>query len=166
MTHDLESVTQAIEELLFTKGAKQKEFSEQITRLQVEEKRQIMEIDEQIKAAEAIQGMLLGDDETAETTSFTIFKKKFNPKVKTSWVINRDKEQEKRMIKHLKESNIGLIKTVTKESLLLNDFKDLVAEGTFSTTDEGLVVDENGQAIPGILAEVKPDEIKYKVKGL
>lgn len=162
---NLDQVTQAIEELLYTKGKTQAEFTEKITRLQVEEKRKILSIDEELNAARTIQSQLLGDDDKKETENFTVFKKQFNPKSKASWVVVQDKEQQERMIKHLKESNVGLIKTKIIDSIILNDLKDLIAEGSFLTTDEGLVVDENGMAIPGLSAELKADEIKYKVKG-
>ena len=64
----------------------------------------------------------------------------------------------------MKEEHPGLIKEEVVIKPIQNDIKQLIVDGVFHMTEEGLLIDENGMAIPNTTVDVKSVEVKVKVK--
>jgi hypothetical protein len=64
----------------------------------------------------------------------------------------------------MKEEHPGLIKEELVVKPIQNDIKQLLVDGIFHMTDEGLLIDDNGMAIPNTTVDVKGIEVKVKVK--
>ena len=159
--NNLETVTKELDQLLMDKGSTQRFYTDEITKLQLKEKQELTEIDKEIAALQEMQKKLIGDNEEIETDSFIVRKKHFNPTKKSSWKI--EKEDEEKLVEFLKQSHADLVNVKTTESVYVNNFKELIAEGYFNVVD-GNVVDENGEVIPDVKAELKQTEIAYKIK--
>ena len=64
----------------------------------------------------------------------------------------------------MQEEHPGLIKEEVIIKPIQNDIKDLIVDGVYHVTEEGLLIDDNGMAIPNTTVEVKGVEVKVKVK--
>lgn len=162
----LEEITKKIETMKMEQKASLNRYDEQIASLQNDKTQEYLTTQKEIDAALEIQKTLLGDAESVETESFVISKKRPNLKSKAAYKLQppTDKKEKERFISYLKEEHAWLLKEETTYKLIANDTKQLIIDGIFHMTDEGLVVDDNGMAIPYLKAEVKPVEVKVKVK--
>lgn len=121
---------------------------------------------QELDAALEIQRQLLGDMESVETESFVISKKYPNLKSKASYKLSlpKSKEEKIRFERYMKEEHPGLIKEEVIVKPIQNDIKQLIVDGVFHRTEEGLLIDDNGMAIPNTTVDVKSVEVKVKVK--
>ena len=163
---NLEEITKSIENLVLDQKSDLNIYDKKIAELQAKKAEAHQSYQRQIDAAMELQKMLLGDAESIETESFIISKKRPNLKSKAAYKLQppTDKKEKERFIRYLKEEHAGLLKEETTYKLIANDTKQLIIDGIFHMTDEGLVVDDNGMTIPYLKAEVKPVEVRVKVK--
>ena len=163
---NLDQLTMDLEKLESDFGALQNEYDRQIADLQDKKTIALQAIKQEIDAGRTLQLQLLGDVETIETENFVISKKRPNLKSKATYKLLQptEKTEKEKFIRYLREEHVGLLKEETTYKLLANDAKQLIVDGIFHMTDEGLVVDDNGMAIPYLRAETKGVEVKVKVK--
>lgn len=163
---NLEEITKSIEEMKMAQKQSLAWYDEQIVSLQNDKTQEFLETQKQIDAAIELQKMLLGDMEAIETESFIISKKFPNPKSKNTYKLNlpKSKEEKARFERYMLEEHPGLIKEETILRPIQNDIKQLIADGIYHVTEEGLLIDDNGVAIPNTTVEVKGIEVKVKVK--
>lgn len=121
---------------------------------------------QELDAALEIQKQLLGDSESIETESFIISKKYPNMKSRATYKLNlpKSKEEKVRFDQYMKQEHPGLIKEEVVVKPIQNDIKQLLADGVFNMTEEGLLIDDNGMVIPNTTVDVKGIEVKVKVK--
>lgn len=162
----LEEVTKEIEDLRHLIGAKINLYDNQIAQIIEAKTAFLRETEQELNAALELQKQLLGDDELVETKSFVISKKHPNLKSRATYKLNlpKSKEEKVRFECYMKEEHPGLIKEEVVIKPIQNDIKQLLADGVFHLTEEGLLVDDNGMAIPNVTVDVKSVEVKVKVK--
>lgn len=163
---NLEHLTKQLEQLEQEKLTKYKEHTEKIQELQAVRTKIDQEYEQEIESVKYLILEQLGDQEEIETESF-IVSKKHPDLTKPSYYklqLPKDKEQKERFIEYMKKDHPELIKEKTEYSPIQLDIKRLVADQVFHLTDEKQVVDENGQLIPYLSANVKGIEPKVKVK--
>ncbi|OJG36226.1 hypothetical protein RV00_GL001585 [Enterococcus devriesei] len=121
---------------------------------------------QELDAALELQKQLLGDAESIETDSFIVSKKYPNLKSKATYKLSlpKSKEEKVRFDRYMKEEHPGLIKEEVVIKPIQNDIKQLIVDGVFHRTEEGLLIDDNGMAIPNTTVNVKGMEVKVKVK--
>ncbi|WP_313631400.1 hypothetical protein [Enterococcus devriesei] len=163
---NLEEITKEIEDLRQLIGAKINLYDNQIAQIVEVKTAFLREMERELNAALEIQKQLLGDMESVETESFVISKKYPNLKSKASYKLSlpKSKEEKVRFERYMKEEHPGLIKEETIVKPIQNDIKQLIVDGVFHRTEEGLLIDDNGMAIPNTTVDVKSVEVKVKVK--
>lgn len=166
MLLNLEEITKEIENLRSLIGAKIRLYDDQIARITETKLAFLNEIEKELTAALEIQKQLLGDMESVETESFVISKEFPNLKSKATYKLNlpKSKEEKIRFERYMKEEHPGLIKEEVIVKPIQNDIKQLIVDGVFHRTEEGLLIDDNGMAIPNTTVDVKSVEVKVKVK--
>ena len=166
MLLNLEEITKEIEDLRQLIGAKINLYDNQIAQIVEVKTAFLREMERELNAALEIQKQLLGDMESVETESFVISKKYPNLKSKASYKLSlpKSKEEKVRFERYMKEEHPGLIKEETIVKPIQNDIKQLIVDGVFHRTEEGLLIDDNGMAIPNTTVNVKGMEVKVKVK--
>lgn len=163
---NLEEITKEIENLRSLIGIKISLYDDQIARITETKLAFLNEIEKELTAALEIQKQLLGDMESVETESFVISKKHPNLKSRATYKLNlpKTKEEKARFERYMKEEHPGLIKEEIIVKPIQNDIKQLLVDGVFHLTEEGLLIDDNGMAIPNTTVNVKGMEVKVKVK--
>ncbi|KAF1303699.1 hypothetical protein [Enterococcus sp. JM9B] len=163
---NLDQLTMDLEKLESDFGALQNEYDRQIADLQDKKTIALQAIKQEIDAGRTLQLQLLGDAKFIETDSFIVSKKYPNPKSKATYKLVQptEKNEKEKFLRYMQEEHIGLLKEETTFKLIANDTKQLLVDGVFHITGEGLVVDDNGMAIPYLKAEMKDVEVKVKVK--
>lgn len=166
MLLNLEEITKEIENLRSLIGIKISLYDDQIARITETKLAFLNEIEKELTAALEIQKQLLGDMESVETESFVISKKHPNLKSRATYKLNlpKTKEEKARFERYMKEEHPGLIKEEIIVKPIQNDIKQLLVDGVFHLTEEGLLIDDNGMAIPNTTVNVKGMEVKVKVK--
>lgn len=163
---NLEEITRRIEDLKqYQKNCLDK-YDEQITVIQERKRKFYEEMQKEIDAGLYFQKTLLGDNEKVETESFVIQKKHPNMKSKATYKLEipSDKKEKEKFIDYLRQEHQGLVKEEVSYKPIQNDIKQLIVDGIFNITEEGLLVDDNGLAIPYVQVNVKDMELKVKVK--
>lgn len=162
----LEEITKKIETMKMTQKASLNWYDEQIVSLQNDKTQKYLTTQKEIDAALEIQKTLLGDAESVETESFVISKKRPNLKSKAAYKLNlpKEKNEKVRFERYMLEEHPGLIKQEVVIKPIQNDIKQLIVDGTYHITEEGLLIDDNGVAIPNTTVDVKPVEVRVKVK--
>lgn len=163
---NLEEITKSIEEMKMAQKQSLAWYDEQIVSLQNDKTQEYLTTQKEIDAAMELQKMLLGDAESIETESFIISKKFPNLKNKAIYKLHlpKSKEEKARFERYMLEEHPGLIKKEIILKPIQNDIKQLIADGIYHVTEEGLLIDDNGVAIPNTTVEVKGIEVKVKVK--
>lgn len=163
---NLEEITKSIEEMKMAQKQSLAWYDEQIVSLQNDKTQEYLTTQKEIDAAMELQKMLLGDAESIETESFIISKKFPNPKSKNTYKLNlpKSKEEKVRFERYMLEEHPGLIKEEVVIKPIQNDIKQLIIDGVYHITEEGLLIDDNGMAIPNTTVDVKGVEVKVKVK--
>ncbi|MGO2638438.1 MAG: hypothetical protein ACTH9D_05355 [Enterococcus viikkiensis] len=163
---NLEEITKEIEDLRQLIGAKINLYDNQIAQIVEVKTAFLREMERELNAALELQKQLLGDEESVETESFVISKKYPNLKSKASYKLSlpKSKEEKVRFDRYMKEEHPGLIKEEIIVKPIQNDIKQLIVDGVFHRTEEGLLIDDNGMAIPNTTVNVKSMEVKVKVK--
>lgn len=166
MLLNLEEITKEIEDLRQLIGAKINLYDNQIAQIVEVKTAFLREMERELNAALELQKQLLGDEESVETESFVISKKYPNLKSKASYKLSlpKSKEEKVRFDRYMKEEHPGLIKEEIIVKPIQNDIKQLIVDGVFHRTEEGLLIDDNGMAIPNTTVNVKSMEVKVKVK--
>ena len=166
MLLNLEEITKEIEDLRQLIGAKINLYDNQIAQIVEVKTAFLREMERELNAALELQKQLLGDEELVETESFIISKKHPNLKSRATYKLNlpKSKEEKVRFERYMKEEHPGLIKEEVIVKPIQNDIKQLITDGVFHMTDEGLLIDDNGMAIPNTTVDVKSVEVKVKVK--
>lgn len=162
----LETITKEIEYMKQSQKEKLDQYDLAIAKL-VEKKKQFLDkAQQEIDAALVIQRQLLGDEELVETQSFIVSKKypDFTKPVSYKLQLPKEKEQKDALIQYLRNEQPELVKEKVEYSPVQNEFKKRIAAQVFRLTEEGELVDENGQLIPELTVEVKDVEVKVKVK--
>lgn len=162
----LEEITKEIELMKQHKKAKLDLYDRQIAEIAEAKAKFLLESEKELDAALEVQKQLLGDADSAETESFIVYKKQPNLDSRTTYKLHfpKTKEEKVRFERYMKEEHPGLIKEETVIKPIQNDIKQLIIEGVYHVTDEGLLIDDNGMAIPNTTADVKGVEVKVKVK--
>lgn len=163
---NLEEITKSIENLVLDQKSDLNIYDKKIAELQAKKAEAYQSYQRQIDAAMELQKMLLGDAESVETESFIISKKFPNPKSKDTYKLNlpKSKEEKVRFERYMLEEHPGLIKEEVVIKPIQNDIKQLIIDGVYHITEEGLLIDDNGMAIPNTTVDVKGVEVKVKVK--
>lgn len=163
---NLEDITREIEMMRQVQKSKLDLYDRQIAEITDAKVAFLNKSKQELDAALEIQRQLLGDMESVETESFVISKKYPNLKSKASYKLSlpKSKEEKVRFERYMKEEHPGLIKEETIVKPIQNDIKQLIVDGVFHRTDEGLLIDDNGMAIPNTTVNVKGMEVKVKVK--
>lgn len=163
---NLEEVTKSIEKMKMAQKQSLNWYDEQIVSLQNDKTQEFRETQKQIDAAIELQKILLGDEELVETESFIISKKYPNPKSNATYKLNlpKTKEEKIRFDRYMVEEHPGLIKEEVVIKPIQNEIKQLIIDGIYHITEEKLLIDDNGMAIPNVTVEVKGVEVKVKVK--
>lgn len=163
---NLEQLTKQLENLEQEKRNKYKEYTQKIQELQAMRIKNDQEYEQEIESVKFLILEQLGDQEEIETESF-IVSKQHPDLTKPSYYklqLPKEAEQKERFIDYMKKEHPELLKEKTAYSPVQLDIKKLVADQVFHLTDENQVVDENGQLIPYLSADVKGIEPKVKVK--
>lgn len=163
---NLEEITKEIELMKQVQKSKLDLYDRQIAEITDAKVAFLNESKQELDAAIELQKQLLGDMESVETESFVISKKYPNLKSKASYKLSlpKSKEEKVRFERYMKEEHPGLIKEEIIVKPIQNDIKQLLVDGVFHLTEEGLLIDENGMAIPNTTVDVKSVEVKVKVK--
>lgn len=163
---NLEDITREIEMMRQVQKSKLDLYDRQIAEITDAKVAFLNKSKQELDAALEIQRQLLGDMESVETESFVISKKYPNLKSKASYKLSlpKSKEEKIRFERYMKEEHPGLIKEETIVKPIKNDIKQLIVDGVFHRTEEGLLIDDNGMAIPNTTVDVKSVEVKVKVK--
>lgn len=163
---NLEDITREIEDLRRLIGSKINFYDRQIAQIAEAKTLFLRETEQELDAALEIQKQLLGNAESIETDSFIVSKKYPNLKSKAAYKLSlpKSKEEKVRFDRYMKEEHPGLIKEEVVIKPIQNDIKQLIVDGVFHMTEEGLLIDENGMAIPNTTVDVKSVEVKVKVK--
>lgn len=163
---NLEEITKEIELMKQVQKSKLDLYDRQIAEIMDAKAKFLNESKQELDAALELQKQLLGDAESIETDSFIVSKKYPNLKSKTTYKLNlpKSKEEKVRFDRYMKEEHPGLIKEELVVKPIQNDIKQLLVDGIFHMTDEGLLIDDNGMAIPNTTVDVKGIEVKVKVK--
>lgn len=163
---NLEDITREIEMMRQVQKSKLDLYDRQIAEITNTKVAFLNESKQELDAAIELQKQLLGDAESIETESFVISKKYPNLKSKASYKLSlpKSKEEKVRFERYMKEEHPGLIKEEVIVKPIQNDIKQLLVDGIFNMTDEGLLIDDNGMAIPNTTVDVKSVEVKVKVK--
>lgn len=163
---NLEEITREIEMMRQIQKSKLDLYDRQIAEITDAKVAFLNKSKQELDAALEIQRQLLGDMESVETESFLISKKHPNMKSKTTYKLNlpNSKEEKVRFDRYMKEEHPGLIKEELVVKPIQNDIKQLLVDGIFHMTDEGLLIDDNGMAIPNTTVDVKGIEVKVRVK--
>ncbi|MDQ2047232.1 hypothetical protein [Enterococcus faecium] len=163
---NLEDITREIEMMRQVQKSKLDLYDRQIAEITDAKVAFLNKSKQELDAALEIQRQLLGDMESVETESFVISKKYPNLKSKASYKLSlpKSKEEKIRFERYMKEEHPGLIKEETIVKPIQNDIKQLIVDGVFHRTEEGLLIDDNGMAIPNTTVDVKSVEVKVKVK--
>lgn len=163
---NLEDITREIEMMRQVQKSKLDLYDRQIAEITDVKVAFLNKSKQELDAALEIQRQLLGDMESVETESFVISKKYPNLKSKASYKLSlpKSKEEKIRFERYMKEEHPGLIKEETIVKPIQNDIKQLIVDGVFHRTEEGLLIDDNGMAIPNTTVDVKSVEVKVKVK--
>lgn len=166
MLLNLEEITKEIEMMRQVQKSKLDLHDRQIAEITDAKVAFLNKSKQELDAALEIQRQLLGDVESVETESFVISKKYPNLKSKASYKLSlpKSKEEKVRFEHYMKEEHPGLIKEEIIVKPIQNDIKQLLVDGVFHLTDEGLLIDDNGMAIPNTTVNVKGMEVKVKVK--
>lgn len=166
MLLNLEEITKEIEDLRQLIGAKINFYDNQIAQIVEVKTAFLREMERELNAALELQKQLLGDEELVETANFVISKKHPNLKSRATYKLNlpNSKEEKVRFDRYMKEEHPGLIKEELVVKPIQNDIKQLLVDGIFHMSDEGLLIDDNGMAIPNTTVDVKGIEVKVKVK--
>lgn len=164
--YNLEEITKKIEEIEQAKKRLTDQYDIKIAQLTEKKKALCSDLQQEIDAAIEIQKLLIGDNEQVETESFIIHKKHPNLKSKAAYklVPPDDKKQKEEFIEYLRTEHEELLKENISYKPIQNDIKKLIIDGVFNLTDEGLLIDDNGIAIPHLIVDVKDIELKVKVK--
>lgn len=163
---NLEDITRKIEMMRQVQKSKLDLYDRQIAEITDAKVAFLNKSKQELDAALEIQRQLLGDMESVETESFVISKKYPNLKSKASYKLSlpKSKEEKIRFERYMKEEHPGLIKEEVIVKPIQNDIKQLIVDGVFHRTEEGLLIDDNGMAIPNTTVDVKSVEVKVKVK--
>lgn len=163
---NLEDITREIEMMRQVQKSKLDLYDRQIAEITDAKVAFLNKSKQELDAALEIQKQLLGDMESVETESFVISKKYPNLKSKASYKLSlpKSKEEKIRFERYMKEEHPGLIKEEVIVKPIQNDIKQLIVDGVFHRTEEGLLIDDNGMAIPNTTVDVKSVEVKVKVK--
>ncbi len=163
---NLEEITKEIELMKQVQKSKLDLYDRQIAEITDAKVAFLNESKQELDAAIELQKQLLGDMESVETESFVISKKYPNLKSKASYKLSlpKSKEEKARFERYMKEEHPGLIKEEIIVKPIQNDIKQLLVDGVFHLTEEGLLIDDNGMAIPNTTVDVKGIEVKVKVK--
>lgn len=163
---NLEDITREIEDLRQLIGAKKNLYDNQIAQIVEVKTAFLREMERELNAALELQKQLLGDEELVETANFVISKELPNLKSRATYKLNlpKTKEEKARFERYMKEEHPGLIKEEIIVKPIQNDIKQLLVDGVFHLTEEGLLIDDNGMAIPNTTVNVKGMEVKVKVK--
>lgn len=163
---NLEDITREIEMMRQVQKSKLDLYDRQIAEITDAKVAFLNKSKQELDAALEIQRQLLGDMESVETESFVISKKYPNLKSKASYKLSlpKSKEEKIRFERYMKEEHPGLIKEEVIVKPIQNDIKQLIVDGVFHRTEEGLLIDDNGMAIPNTTVDVKSVEVKVKVK--
>lgn len=166
MLLNLEEITKEIELMKQVQKSKLDLYDRQIAEITNTKVAFLNESKQELDAAIELQKQLLGDTESIETESFVISKKHPNLKSRATYKLNlpKSKEEKVRFERYMKEEHPGLIKEETIVKPIQNDIKQLIVDGVFHRTEEGLLIDHNGMAIPNTTVDVKSVEVKVKVK--
>ena len=163
---NLEEITKEIELMKQVQKSKLDLYDRQIAEIMDAKVKFLNESKQELDAALELQKQLLGDAESIETESFIVSKKYPNFKSKAAYKLSlpKSKEEKVRFDRYMKEEHPGLIKEETIIKPIQNDIKQLIVDGVFYMTEEGLLIDDNGMAIPNTTVDVKGVEVKVKVK--
>lgn len=163
---NLEEITKEIELMKQVQKSKLDLYDRQIDEITDAKVKFLNASKRELDAALELQKQLLGDMESVETESFVISKKYPNLKSKASYKLSlpKSKEEKIRFDRYMKEEHPGLIKEEVVIKPIQNDIKQLIVDGVFHMTEEGLLIDENGMAIPNTTVDIKGVEVKVKVK--
>lgn len=166
MLLNLEEITKEIELMEQVQKSKEDLYDRQIAEITDAKVAFLNESKQELDAALEIQKQLLGDMESVETESFVISKEYPNLKSKATYKLNlpKSKEEKIKFERYMKEEHPGLIKEEVIVKPIQNDIKQLIVDGVFHRTEEGLLIDDNGMAIPNTTVDVKSVEVKVKVK--
>ncbi|MFC0278098.1 hypothetical protein ACFFH2_15600 [Enterococcus devriesei] len=163
---NLEEITKEIELMKQVQKSKLDLYDRQIGEIMDAKAKFLNESKQELDAALELQKQLLGDAESIETDSFIVSKKYPNLKSKATYKLSlpKSKEEKVRFDRYMKEEHPGLIKEEVVIKPIQNDIKQLIVDGVFHRTEEGLLIDDNGMAIPNTTVNVKGMEVKVKVK--
>ena len=166
MLLNLEEITKEIELMKQVQKSKLNLYDRQIAEITDAKVAFLNESKQELNAALELQKQLLGDEELVETANFIISKKHPNLKSRATYKLNlpKTKEEKVRFERYMKEEHPGLIKEEIIVKPIQNDIKQLLVDGVFHLTEEGLLIDDNGMAIPNTTVDVKSVEVKVKVK--
>lgn len=105
----------------------------------------------------------MGNNIETETPNFRFKRSIPNPSTQSAYKVSStvSVEDRKKQINWLKINHPELLEEQIKVDN--KPIRKMLASGNFKVTDKGKVVDENGQLIPGVFGELKPEQVKFKV---
>lgn len=163
---DIETLATELERTIQKSKERSKYFNQEIQRLQFEKKETEKEFQDKIDGLK--QNLLdsLGLEETVETASFIISKNYPNTERQTTYKLEfpKDKELNERLIQYFKNYDAALIKEDITYKPIQKKIKQLIIEEQFHISDNGFLVDNNGEIIPHMKVTVKKVEPKIKIK--
>ncbi|MGL9971308.1 hypothetical protein [Enterococcus sp. DIV1420a] len=163
---DIEALAIELEKTIQKSKDRSKYFSQEIQRLQFKKRKTEEELNHQIDFLRQRLLDSLGVEESVETASFIIFKNYPNIKSMAAYKLEfpTDKESSEQMIHYLKEYATPLIKENITYKPIQKNIKQLIIDEQFHVTDNGFLVDDNGEIVPHIKVAIKKVEPKVKVK--
>lgn len=163
---DIETLATELERTIQKSKERSKYFTQEIQRLQFEKRETEKKFQDKIDGLK--QNLLdsLGLEETVETDSFIVSKNYPNTESQTTYKLEfpTDKELNERLIQYFKNYDVSLIKEDITYKPIQKNIKQLIIEGQFHISDNGFLVDNNGEIIPDMKVTVKKVEPKVKVK--
>ncbi|WP_268913972.1 hypothetical protein [Lentilactobacillus sp. SPB1-3] len=105
----------------------------------------------------------MGHATEADTDNYHFKRSIPNPSKQSAYKVSSAvrKEEQERQIAWLKANHPQLIEE--QEKVNNKPIRELLADGSFQIADNGKVVDENGEIIPGVFGELKPEKVNVKV---
>lgn len=149
----------------FQQGLVKSDYDQKIYKLQVEKTAKMDEFEKDLKEIDEIIEMTLGDNDEITTPAGKFTRKAHDPRKANSYDVNV--KSNKDTIELLEHNNLlsAAVKVETKETKSVNKtpIKELLASGVMTVSNDGHLVDENGEILE-IEASLKPVSIKFKAK--
>lgn len=160
---NLDELYSARETAALRLGVMKSQYAKAIEKLQVEKSEKIKDFEKDINSIDTLIEMIVGDQETIVTPAGTFKRKTYNPKKASSYDVQVKTNQDTIALLEKNSLLASAVKVETKETKTVNKtpIKELLASGAMTVSNDGHLVDENGEIL-AIAASLKHDEIKFK----